>query len=322
MSHDIKGALTEDHVNFAYRLLFGRSPDPDVDLASAVDYYGDIDGLRRMMLHSEEFRDLSERLSLESSSLRWVCCPIFKRSFIYVSGSDLGVSRSILFHGRWEDHVLDIMNRYLKPGTTFLDVGANIGYFSLAAAELLRGSGGRVISIEANPEVLPFLYASIVQSQAADIIRVVPYAALDQMDSVSFMQDDSGNLGGSRLSDGSEKSTLIMGGALDMLLKDHSQTISFVKMDIEGSETRALAGMQNIILAHLPALLVEFNHSRLSCLHSSADELLGRVLDMGYFPVEFSTDGTERILSVDQVKDELSQVEYKDILFLPESKIL
>ncbi len=58
------------------------------------------------------------------------------------------IQRTIYLTGVWDDGVAGAVRRVLKPGELFVDVGANVGYFSLLAARL----GGRVIAFEPNPK--------------------------------------------------------------------------------------------------------------------------------------------------------------------------
>lgn len=69
---------------------------------------------------------------------------------IYLRESDAAVGRGVK-SGAYEPHVTNIFRQYVKPGMHILDIGANIGYFTMLAASLVKSSGS-VTAIEPNPE--------------------------------------------------------------------------------------------------------------------------------------------------------------------------
>jgi len=73
--------------------------------------------------------------------------------------SDHDVGRSLIHAQRYEPHVTAVVRKLVRPGHTFLDLGANIGYFTLLAASLV-GESGKVISVEPNLENLRLTWAA------------------------------------------------------------------------------------------------------------------------------------------------------------------
>ena len=76
------------------------------------------------------------------------------------SEQDLFVSRRIREEGFWEPHETSLILELLQPGDTFLDVGANIGYFSILAAAAV-GDAGHVIAYEPDPENYRLLQTNV-----------------------------------------------------------------------------------------------------------------------------------------------------------------
>lgn len=70
--------------------------------------------------------------------------------------SDISLTPHIIQDGYWENWITKVFLDIVKPGMTVLDIGANIGYYSLLAASRV-GSTGKVISFEANPELADIL---------------------------------------------------------------------------------------------------------------------------------------------------------------------
>ena len=79
---------------------------------------------------------------------------------LYVHGEqDQFVSRRIREHGVWEPYETSLVLRLLQPGDVFVDVGANIGYFSVLAASLV-GDAGKVFAFEPDPDNFQLLCAN------------------------------------------------------------------------------------------------------------------------------------------------------------------
>lgn len=80
--------------------------------------------------------------------------------------------------GTYEPAKHEMIRRHLRPGMTFLDVGANLGYFTLQAAQLVGGTG-TVISIEPAPENFSYLQRSIALN-GYNNTRALPIALSDR----------------------------------------------------------------------------------------------------------------------------------------------
>ncbi len=70
--------------------------------------------------------------------------------------------------GTVEPEVQSVLQKHLQPGMTFYDVGANIGFFSLLAAQLV-GKQGSVVAFEADPEIASRLRENISRNQKSAI---------------------------------------------------------------------------------------------------------------------------------------------------------
>jgi len=133
--------------------------------------------------------------------------------------------------GDWEADVAKAIERYLKPDWTFLDIGANVGYFSLLAA----ARGNDVIAIEADAEACEILKRNAERNKVASLIDVHSLAVSDS-DGIAYLSDYSvGNPGGQYLADtGREVATK----RLINVLGDRRP--EFIKIDIEGMEYAVL----------------------------------------------------------------------------------
>lgn len=79
-------------------------------------------------------------------------CRVLGRYKMYVDTRDVSISSHLLLEGYWEMWVTEAMMRFVTPGMTVLDVGANLGYYTLLLADLV-GPAGKVLAFEPNPEM-------------------------------------------------------------------------------------------------------------------------------------------------------------------------
>src|ERR1039457_7213271 len=124
-----------------------------------------------------------------------------RRGFrIFTLPGDL-TSDWIKLYGQHETGTEKFMLDHLKPGSTFLDIGANIGYFSLLAAVT---GGARVVSFEPQRTVADLLQQSVAPHRIGDSARV-ERRALSNAPATMRMTSCPGNTGHSRLADNDDK---------------------------------------------------------------------------------------------------------------------
>ena len=70
--------------------------------------------------------------------------------------------------GEWEPNIAAVFPALLRPGDTCVDVGANIGYYSLLAAQI-AGPSGRVYAVEQEPNTYGILHSNIQLNAAANV---------------------------------------------------------------------------------------------------------------------------------------------------------
>jgi FkbM family methyltransferase len=199
--------VSENELVDAYHLLLGREPEPTVRINASDNKWSSWKEMRADFLASPEGRmavadvlfdglgsDRTEGLRRSA----WVkTATAFGRS-IYVCLKDKYVSRGILLHGSFSESVSRAIESKLTPDIVFLDLGANIGWFTLFVADYIAKNhgGGVVYSVEANPTVLPYLYASVVEANLAPYVQIKPYAISAAQTLLQMDSRTSGNLGG------------------------------------------------------------------------------------------------------------------------------
>lgn len=143
--------------------------------------------------------------------------------------------------------------RVLRPGDTYVDVGANVGLLALrGAAEV--GPAGRVIAVEAHPRTASFLRANVALNDFRHV-QVIASAVGDRAGTVSFQDrysDDQNAV------DPSARGTLTVPlDTLDALvLPQVAGRVALLKVDVEGFELWALRGGAGL-LARTDRVLIE-----------------------------------------------------------------
>lgn len=145
-----------------------------------------------------------------------------------------------------------LLQRVLKEGSTFVDVGANIGYFTKLASRLV-GTRGRVFAFEPMPAALRLLRMNTSQLPN---VTIFPMALSDTKGTATFYVRKKGDM--SSLShDPSAMPVPVRVGTLDESLADQER-IDLIKIDVEGSELEVLRGGRAILERQRPIVYFEF----------------------------------------------------------------
>jgi FkbM family methyltransferase len=162
------------------------------------------------------------------------------------------IAREVCFTGRYEPQETQIASRLLRPGMTVADVGANWGYFTLTCAHLV-GAHGRVIAIEPHPVLSATLAANVTRNtlRQVETLALAAGARTGTRGFVGFAHD-GGNSGVSRAASSAERADFeSRTAALDDVLDERRVArVDLMKMDIEGGEVDAVAGMSAGLAAH------------------------------------------------------------------------
>lgn len=158
-----------------------------------------------------------------------------------------------------EPLTLALFQRLLAPGDTFVDVGANIGLFSLLAARRV-GPTGRVIALEPNPTALQRLHENLALNPML-CVETISAAASDHTGEVRLAQPEAANLGGVRIAeDGNVRVRCAPLGELLAPLR-LERAPAMMKIDVEGHEPAVLRGCFASMRDRPRHLLFEFKPS-------------------------------------------------------------
>jgi FkbM family methyltransferase len=184
---------------------------------------------------------------------------------------------------------------------SFVDVGANWGYFTLLAASLV-GPGGRVFSLEPDPRLFATLEENVKRSKLSQV-TVLKIAAADKacMLTLAGYNERDDNFGVSRVitkSNGQTSTFQVNADSLDRLLDRHElHSVDLMKMDIEGAEGFALAGLaKSLSEKRIRRLLLELHPQLLAEHGDTAANLMEQLQRFGYKPwtIDHSPSVTRR----------------------------
>lgn len=202
---------------------------------------------------------------------------------------DNGVELSLFQTGTYERGILDFINKNYNPKGLFVDVGANIGLMSVFTASAFKN--GNIIAIEAHPVTANILKRNIEINSLSNIV-IKEIALGNEVGETQIFENWQVNRGGASLvvHDENSKSYPVKIEKLDNIITD---TVSIIKIDVEGLELDVLKGASNTILKCKPILIVEISDQRTSTL-SPSNEIVDFINEFGFYKLYKLKGGKER----------------------------
>lgn len=296
---------TEEDIRYCFRLLLGREPSPEEWKGHKLLAGNKLDAVVSTYINSLEFKNRKMQTITKPLLVEF---PEFK---IYVHPDDLNISVAIALIKSYEPHVTSVMKRLIISGMTFLDVGANVGYFSLLAASM----GAKVIAVEPSINDVKLLYLSAALNGFE--IEIYPFAAMHRHGLISFASDivkftecDLQDI---------LQCDLVFAEKLDNLV----EKADVIKIDVEGADYLAMKGALRL-LESKPIVFAEFAPPALGCISRvSGEDYLRLFLDYGYDISVITFEGEvidcqRDINKIIKIYNDL-KVDHIDILFSPGS---
>jgi FkbM family methyltransferase len=193
---------------------------------------------------------------------------------IFVNTGDLGCPSPIVNGGIWEPENLSVLYSFVTSNTVFLDIGANIGYFSIAIGNRLKRSG-KVFAVEPHPTLTNLIERSVQLNSLEAVVQIFQCAVSDQEGALDlFYPDDHLGKGSStRNADEQGRCLSVHAHRLDSLLPQ-DVVVDLIKIDVEGHELSVLRGMHEV-LQRSPNVKVLFE--KLDSSNTETDEI-GRLM--------------------------------------------
>ena len=192
------------------------------------------------------------------------------------------------------DPGIAIWSRLCRPGTCAIDVGANMGLYSLVAAEEV-GPAGRVIAVEVDHRNADAADRSFRLADARHV-RLLRIAALDRDGEVELgTRDDHAGDHQVMADDPARRRSMVPCRRLDSVI-DRDLEVSAIKLDIQGAEGLALAGLEATIAANPRiAVLMEFWPAALRRCGTDPESLLRGWHARGFAAAVVETDSPRAV---------------------------
>jgi FkbM family methyltransferase len=196
------------------------------------------------------------------------------------------LSQELYCYG-FEESEVQFFNRYLKPGDYVLDVGANIGLFTLIACEKVSSSG-KVFSFEPSPQTYNWLNENI-SANSLQNVKAIKSALSDRDGVIDFFISSKGFdafnsiIKPSKGNDYIKESVPTLTLDSFVRLENLENKIAFIKIDVEGFEIPLLTGGQGILSsAFAPDLIIEFTESNTKNAGFTCADLYDKIASLGY----------------------------------------
>jgi FkbM family methyltransferase len=267
------------------RLLWGRWPNAGEALKFEREgRAGSLDQLARSLMAAPEFRARLTELELDRPAHDCiVMCETGDglRYFFSVRDTFVGFPVAV---GVFERELQPLFERFARPGAVCLDMGANLGYYTVKMAAL----GATVIAFEPDPFNFGLLEKNVNENRLLDRVRLHQAACGSRRGTISIAREQgTSNYGAVHVACEGEQASpavaLVRAG--DCI--PPGMRVDFIKIDVEGFEPEALAGVREILDRDHPAVLCEFNTHALEqyCKQAPA-RLLAMMAECGYTAYE------------------------------------
>lgn len=178
--------------------------------------------------------------------------------------------------------IINIAKEYIRKGTVVLDVGANFGQMSILFSELV-GKDGKVYAFDADDFVFDILQKNIKINNCTNIEPV--FGAVHELENQTFIfpkQDFKrfGTYGSYGIDPNATEGRKVPSVTIDSL--NITQPISFMKVDVQGSDIFAMRGAIETIKKHRMPIIFEFEQQFQEKFKTSFQDYVNFVDEIGY----------------------------------------
>ncbi len=214
------------------------------------------------------------------------------------------ISGNLAFNGFYElplsTRILQLAKERVHEPSVFVDIGANMGYFSLLWAGAAPLS--RVIAFEASPRNVAIIENNIQKNGLKERITLVAKAAGDHLGTIRFEVGPSEQTGWGGIASSSASNTIeVEMVRLDQQLPD--TTIDVLKIDVEGADTLVLRGCEELLKQkRIKMIFFEQNDTRMKTLGIASGEAREFLRNLDYTCVPFGKGDGEWVAYPNKTK--------------------
>ena len=212
---------------------------------------------------------------------------------LYLNQNDPVVSGALLL-GAYEAYFAEVFRAQLREGMTVLDIGANLGYYTLIASK----SAGHVVAFEPESENRALLNKTLTENKRANVL-VIDKGVSDAA-GAGLLAIDPDNKGKHSLlpTSGSAQVEIQLTTVDDTLSAHNIGHVDLIKMDIEGWEGHAFLGMSALLARVHPTILFEFAPARIAQAGKDPKVMLDALHDLGY-QLSVIDEGGHRLVPIE-----------------------
>jgi hypothetical protein len=200
------------------------------------------------------------------------------------NAQDLQLTPQLIDRRVWHPALTSFYHRNIQAGMKYLEIGANIGYFTVLASTLV-GTAGRIHAFEPQPTTLALLEINCALNHCGDLCELSPLAVSEA---------DGG------------------GTTLDKHYRDRDIVFDFVRIDAQGAEPLVFAGAEDFLRRRTHAstiFAVEFNPPAIQGFGQDPNQFLDHLLQTGFFVWQLSEKGELRHLTLHEDLDKQCNAE-------------
>lgn len=196
------------------------------------------------------------------------------------------IGRTIYRTKSWEYQETRLVSSIIKPGMVVLDIGAEMGYYTIIFSRLV-GESGRVFSFEPHPEHRKYLSRNI-EINSLHNVKICEFGLSDKTGS-AFLERNWARI---EKVDAPGKRYLEVGMERfdQWWQREGGGRVDFAKIDIEGAELNALLGMKETLREYHPMIVVEVHTFQIKRFGFSAHHLINFLSGLGYVSRRVDTD--------------------------------
>jgi FkbM family methyltransferase len=246
-----------------------------------------------------------QRINATSAKLGLRRSPVFNRVFLACYA---------IYKQYFEAGPIDRLREFVPDGSLVIDVGANVGFFSLRFAKWV-GDEGKVISIEPEDHNYNSLISTLRRKGLLDRVDALKAVAAAEPGKM-FLEINPLHPADHKLSwDGTGLSVTAV--TLDDLVQEKGHLKpALVKIDVQGAEMLVLKGAEGILKIAGPVLFVELHEEGLSKFGTSISAILDHLSERGYQPYWLMRAGGHAKASLAEIHAKGARIGYVDVLFL------
>lgn len=229
---------------------------------------------------------------------------------IVVDTRDMSLAPHILMDGEWEAWIVQVFLTFIKPGMNVVDVGSNVGFYSLLAAEKI-GPDGSLTCFEANSELASTLFHNLQINGFTDRSKVLNKAVFSHKTKLDFKIYEN-YMGSSSIWASEEiastfhdklRTVEVDAISLDEYFSENAK-VDLLKIDAEGAEPFILKGSERLISANPNIIIImEFVPALIERSYGSVEQFYNDIHDYGLTVYEIKTDSSLSPLSLRRLKE-------------------